>query len=303
MEATKSGGREGDERFAALLNNTSAIRAVCSAVEGTLGPKGLDTMLVGASGDVLITNDGVTILEKMDVSHPAARLLVQVARSQQAEIGDGTTTATVLAGAMVAEGSAQVLKGVPVAKVVAGIEAGAQLAAELIEANAVPIDGLDDPMLFRIAYIAGREHADLAGLVLEAARLVGRERLRDERFRLSAAVAPLPGGKSEVVPGLLLAKKPAGFFEQEEALGMGVLVLMDALEPAKPAEEALATEAGYREYAASRESFRAELERLAELGVGLIAADRGVSSDETHRRSALYAPVDSQTMCLSLIHI
>jgi len=279
MEATKAGGRDGDERHAALMNNASAIRAVCSAVEGTLGPKGLDTMLVGAGGDVLITNDGVTILEKMDVSHPAARLLVQVARSQQAEIGDGTTTATVLAGAMVAEGSAQVLKGVPVAKVVAGIEEGARLAAEFIAASAVSIESLDDPMLYRIAYIAGREHADLAGLVLEAAQRVGRERLCDERYRFASAVTPLAKGRSEVVPGLLLAKTPAGFYEREEAQGEGVLVLMDALEPAKPAEEALATEAGFREYAASRESFRAELVRLAELGVGLIALDRGVDAE------------------------
>ncbi|MEO3947873.1 TCP-1/cpn60 chaperonin family protein, partial [Gorillibacterium sp. CAU 1737] len=278
MDATKSGARDGDERFAALLNNASAIRAVCSAVEGTLGPKGLDTMLVGPDGDVLITNDGVTILERMDVTHPAARLLVQVARSQQNEIGDGTTTATVLAGAMVAEGAAQVVKGVPVAKVVAGIEEGAQLAAECIEASAVPVKGLDDPMLHRIAYIAGREQADLARLVLEAARLVGTERLMDDRFRLAAAVLPLVG-RSEVVPGLLLAKKPAGFYGRQEPAGEGVLILMDALEPEKSAEESLGTEAGYREYAESRERFRAELLRLAELGVGLIAADRGVDAE------------------------
>ena len=109
---------EGEERYSTLVNNAAAVRAICSAVEGTLGPKGLDTMLVGGQGDVIITNDGVTILEKMDVTHPAARLMIQVARSQQRQIGDGTTTATVLAGAMVQEGVAQVTRGVPVAKVV-----------------------------------------------------------------------------------------------------------------------------------------------------------------------------------------
>ncbi|MCL6458289.1 MAG: TCP-1/cpn60 chaperonin family protein [Gorillibacterium sp.] len=280
MDATTLGGHEGDDRHAALLNNAAAIRAVCSAVEGTLGPKGLDTMLVGGQGDVLITNDGVTILEKMDVSHPAARLLVQVARSQQSEVGDGTTTATVLAGAMVAEGAAMVIKGVPVAKVVAGIEEGTRIAAEYLTAIAHPIDGLDDPMLYQIAYIAGREHADLAQLVLQGARLIGWQRLADESFRFPDAVTALDKGQNEVYPGLFLARKPAaGFFDREEASGTGVLILMDALEPEKPADEALVTEAGFREYTASRERFRSELERLAELGIGLIAADRGVDAE------------------------
>ncbi|MEB9898019.1 TCP-1/cpn60 chaperonin family protein, partial [Bacillus cereus] len=116
--------QETDERYATLLNNANAVRALASAVEGTLGPKGLDVMLVGANGDVVITNDGVTILEKMDVSHPAARLLIQVARAQQSEVGDGTTTATVLAGALVQEGVAQVTRGVPAAKVVTGMLEG-----------------------------------------------------------------------------------------------------------------------------------------------------------------------------------
>ncbi|MBC8081266.1 MAG: chaperonin, partial [Gorillibacterium sp.] len=280
MDATNQGGHEGEDRHAALLNNAAAIRAVCSAVEGTLGPKGLDTMLVGGHGDVLITNDGVTILEKMDVSHPAARLLVQVARSQQSEIGDGTTTATVLAGAMVAEGTTQVIKGVPVAKVVAGIEEGMRIAAGYLTSIAYPIKGLDDPMLYQIAYIAGREHADLAELVLEGARLIGSDRLMDERFRFQDAVTALDKGDNEVYPGLFLTRKPAaGFFDREEASGTGVLILMDALEPEKPADEALATEAGFREYTASKERFRGELERLSELGIGLIAADRGVDAE------------------------
>ena len=87
---------DGDERYSTLLNNSNAVRAVTSAVEGTLGPKGLDVMLVGPCGEVVITNDGVTILDKMDVTHPA-RLLIQVARAQEEKIGDGTTTATVQA--------------------------------------------------------------------------------------------------------------------------------------------------------------------------------------------------------------
>src|SRR4029079_13641400 len=125
-----------------------------AAVEGTLGPKGLDTMLVGTRGEVLITNDGVTILERMDVTHPAARLMVQVARSQQSIVGDGTTTATVLAAALVSEGVAQVIKGVPGAKVVRGMEQGIQLAMESLQSRSRSIADFTDPILFQIAYTA-----------------------------------------------------------------------------------------------------------------------------------------------------
>lgn len=285
MNATNQGNLEGDERYATLLNNAGAIRAICSAVEGTLGPKGLDTMLVGGQGDILITNDGVTILEKMDVTHPAARLLVQVARSQQAEIGDGTTTATVLAGALVNEGVAQVVKGVPVAKVVAGLQEGVRLAEEALLARARPIRSLDDPALYRIAYIAGREQEDIARLILEAAKKVGAGQLRDDRFRLADSVVTMDKGRNEVWPGLILSptplhsRLPDGELVPAESESAGVLLLQDAFEPEKPDEEALATESGYRAAREMRDRFRGDLAKLVELGVGLVAADRGVDPE------------------------
>ena len=97
-------GSEVDESLAALMTNSNAIRAIASAVEGTLGPKGLDTMLVDKFGEVVITNDGVTILTMMEANHPAARMLINIAKAQQAEVGDGTTTATVMAGVLVSSG-------------------------------------------------------------------------------------------------------------------------------------------------------------------------------------------------------
>lgn len=109
---------EVDDKLAALITNTNAIRAVASAVEGTIGPKGLDIMLVDRFGEVTITNDGVTILKQMDVNHPAAKMLINIAKAQQEEIGDGTTTATIMAGSLVSEGANQVVRGVPVARII-----------------------------------------------------------------------------------------------------------------------------------------------------------------------------------------
>ncbi|WP_369397239.1 TCP-1/cpn60 chaperonin family protein [Syntrophomonas palmitatica] len=99
--------QEKDDRFQTLLNNAHAATVISQIVEGTIGPKGLDIMMVDPFADLVITNDGVTILKLMDVSHPAARMIINAARAQQDEVGDGTTTATIMAAALVAEGAAR----------------------------------------------------------------------------------------------------------------------------------------------------------------------------------------------------
>ncbi len=90
--ATRNRGQE------AQNNNFAAARAVAAAVRSTLGPKGMDKMLIDSMGDITITNDGVTILKEMDIEHPAAKMMVEIAKTQDAEVGDGTTTAVVIAG-------------------------------------------------------------------------------------------------------------------------------------------------------------------------------------------------------------
>src|SRR5207244_3589741 len=82
----------------AQFNNIAAAKAVADAVRSTLGPRGMDKMLVDSLGDVVITNDGVTILKEIDIEHPAAKMLVEVAKTKDEEAGDGTTTAVILAG-------------------------------------------------------------------------------------------------------------------------------------------------------------------------------------------------------------
>ncbi|MEF3304534.1 TCP-1/cpn60 chaperonin family protein [Paenibacillus sp. GYB003] len=271
---------EEGERHAALLNNAAAVRAICSAVEGTLGPKGLDTMLVGARGDVLVTNDGATILQKMDVSHPAARMLVQVARSQQEQIGDGTTTATVLAGALVSEGVAQVTKGVPVAKVVQGIMDGVGFASKRMQELSRGVSGPDDPILYRIAFVAGREHGDIAELVVDAAKRLGAARLAEDGFRFPELVVSHERQSSEVWPGLLLEQQPFQPHQYEAALdNPSVLVLYDALEPEKLGEEALVTEAGFQTYMRLKERFADHLRKLVRLNVRLVALDRSADPE------------------------
>ncbi|GAG93802.1 unnamed protein product, partial [marine sediment metagenome] len=93
--------REGTERTKgkdAQSNNIAAAITIAEAIRTSLGPKGMDKMLVDQFGDIVITNDGATILKEIDVQHPAAKMMVEVAKTQDSEVGDGTTTAVILAG-------------------------------------------------------------------------------------------------------------------------------------------------------------------------------------------------------------
>ncbi|PKM83055.1 MAG: chaperonin [Firmicutes bacterium HGW-Firmicutes-14] len=271
-------GSDVDEKMAALVTNSNAIRAIAAAVEGTLGPKGLDTMLVDKFGEVIITNDGVTILTTMEANHPAAKMLINIARAQQAEIGDGTTSATVMAGALVGEGVEQVAKGVPVTRVIEGIRAGVKKAIESIKEKAVPVKGLDDPALKQAALIAGREHEDIAELVVEAARLIGDEKLNSASFKLSDTIIAEEGAENEVFRGVIINKERLSKHMPREVFDASVLVIDDALEPEEIEDEALATEAGFARYQELREQFRVNLDKIVQTGIKVILVDRGVDS-------------------------
>ncbi len=270
---------ESDERHATLLNNAQAVRALCSAIEGTLGPKGLDVMLVGSNGDVIITNDGVTILESMDVTHPIAKLVIQVARAQQHEVGDGTTTATVLAGALVQAGVEQVVRGVPAAKVAAGVEHGVSIARQLLQERAIPVQGFDDPLLHQAVHIAGREHNDIVQLVLDAARAVGMERLNQTQYRFADSIVAHEKASNEWFEGLLLKQKPLQQEWHSKREHCRVIVMQDSLEPESMDEHLLTTEAGFEQYMKLKSSFMEQLLKLQSLGVGFIVLERGIAPE------------------------
>ncbi|MDQ0416236.1 chaperonin GroEL (HSP60 family) [Croceifilum oryzae] len=267
-----------NRQLQALQSNATAVKAVASAVESTIGPKGLDTMLVNEAGEVIITNDGVTILDRMEVSHPAAKMIVNVAKAQQAEVGDGTTTATLLATAIVDEGVKQVARGVPVVKVIAGIQRGVRYALHKMKEKARPIRELEDDWLQRIAFTASRENEDITVAVMEAVHLVGRDKLLENNFRLSQAVVAHPRATSAVFSGILLNKTRANLQMPRYLENAQVLVLADSLESEWVDDESLSTEAGFNKQEHLRKQFLAALESLMGLGVKLIVTSRGLDS-------------------------
>ncbi|HWP95538.1 MAG TPA: TCP-1/cpn60 chaperonin family protein [Syntrophomonadaceae bacterium] len=275
-EGSLSGKHNIDERFQALLNNSSAARAVSQLVEGTIGPKGLDTMLVDSFGDVAISNDGATILEMVEIRHPAARMIVNAARAQKDEVGDGTTTATILAGALVAEGVDQVLRGVPVTRIIEGIQTGIQAAQQLLVRAARPITSVYDQRLEDIARVAGRGHSDLAALVLEGARLVGEPLLLDRDYRFAEAVVAHEHADHRVFKGLVLNKEPVNREMPRWVENATILVVDDALEPEELAREAMKSEAGFTYYLQAREQYERNLQKICQLGVKVVVVDRAL---------------------------
>lgn len=272
-----AGGSASGEKTSALTANAAAVVAIASAVEGTLGPKGLNSMLVDRYGEVTITNDGATILERMEINHPAARLVIGTAQAQAEQVGDGTTTAALLAASLVSEGVRHARAGVPVIKLIEGMQAGVGWALDFLDTQAEPITDPTDPHLRQAALIAGRGVEELADLAVAAAAHLGFERLHEEDFRLADLVLAQEGAPTELVAGLVLDRTRLNRQMPRRLSPATVLLLDDALEPEEVEAGALGTEAGFQRYLRLQEEFLHGVAALLEAGVNCFFVRRGIS--------------------------
>ncbi len=143
--ASRSRGKE------AQHGNIMAARIVAEAVKSALGPKGMDKMLVDSFGDVTITSDGRTVLDEMDIQHPAAKMMVEVAKTQDDEVGDGTTTAVIVAGELLGKAEDLIEKNVHPTVIIDGYRKAADKALETIEKIAIPVDSNDKASIEKVA--------------------------------------------------------------------------------------------------------------------------------------------------------
>ncbi|MCS7125664.1 MAG: TCP-1/cpn60 chaperonin family protein [Aigarchaeota archaeon] len=163
MAAPSAGGvpvivlKEGTSRSRgrdAQLSNIMVAKVIAETMRSSLGPRGMDKMLVDSFGDVVITNDGATILKEMDVEHPVAKMLVEVAKAQDAEVGDGTTTSVVLAGELLSKAEDLIEKEVHPSLIIEGYKKAAVKALELYDNIAVPVSPTDREILKKVAKTA-----------------------------------------------------------------------------------------------------------------------------------------------------
>ena len=198
----------------AQRNNIMAAKLVAETVRTTLGPKGMDKMLVDSVGDITITNDGVTILEEMSIEHPAAKMIVEVAKTQEDEVGDGTTTAVVFAGELLKNAETLLEQNVHPTVIAKGYRLAADKAQEILEKIAVTVTAADQDVLKKIAMTAmtgkGAEASKelLASLIVEGITLVAdKESIDIENIKVEKKVG---GGvsNSELIKGIVLDKEP-----------------------------------------------------------------------------------------------
>ncbi len=235
--------REGSQRTKgreAQNNNIMAAKAVAAAVRTTLGPKGMDKMLVDSLGDIVITNDGATILKEMDIEHPAAKMIVEVAKTQDDEVGDGTTTAAVLAGEFLKNAEELLEAGVHPTIIASGYRLASIKAKEILQTLAMNVTVNEKDLLLKIAATAitgkGAEaHKDVfANLAVDAVLAV----VDKENGKYTADVEDVKVEKkvgssieaSELIEGMVIDKERVHTNMPKKIHDAKILLLNEALE-------------------------------------------------------------------------
>ena len=216
--------KEGSQRTRgrdAQSGNIAAAKAVANAVRTTLGPKGMDKMLVDTIGDVVITNDGVTILKEMDIEHPAAKMMVEIAKTQDDEVGDGTTTAVVIAGELLKRAEDLLEQDVHPTVIAQGYRQASENAREILNSIAIAIKGSDSAMLRKIAETA------MTGKGAES----NKEKMCELVVRAVTMVADEDGTVDK--DNIKVEKKVGGSIDDSEIVE-GVLIDKERLHPAMP---------------------------------------------------------------------
>ncbi|UCE45223.1 MAG: TCP-1/cpn60 chaperonin family protein [Methanobacteriota archaeon] len=209
----------------AQFNNITAARAIADSVRSTLGPRGMDKMLVDSMGDVVITNDGVTILKEIDVEHPAAKMLVEVAKTQDDECGDGTTTAVILAGELLKKAEALIEQNVHPTVISGGFRMAAQRARDLLEKLAIPVTPDKKDVLKDIARTA----------MISKSVSASRNLLADVAVSAVSAVAEKKDGGAWTVDddNIQIVKKQGGSMDDTQMIA-GIIVDKEAVHAGMP---------------------------------------------------------------------
>ncbi|XP_072375455.1 T-complex protein 1 subunit epsilon [Diabrotica undecimpunctata] len=228
----------------ALKSHILAARQIAQTISTSLGPKGLDKMMVSPDGEVTVTNDGATILKMMDVEHEVAKLLVQLSQSQDDEIGDGTTGVVVLAGALLEQAGSLIDKGIHPIRIADGFELACQTAVAHLEkiAELFPVSAENTEPLIKVAMttlgskIINKCHKQMAEIAVNAVLAVADLEQKDVNFELIKVEGKV-GGKLEdttLVKGVVIDKTMSHPQMPKELKDVKLAILTCPFEPPKP---------------------------------------------------------------------
>jgi T-complex protein 1 subunit epsilon len=280
----------------ALKSNIHAARAVADTLRTSLGPKGMDKIIVGPDGDVTVTNDGATILDKMQVEHQTAKLLVELSRSQDDEIGDGTTGIVIMAGSLLEQAHRLLEKGLHPLRIADGFERAAEIAVNEVTriSREIDIHADNHAALVKAAMTAlgskvvSSRQRELAQIAVDAVLAVADLERRDVNFDLIKVEGKV-GGKLEdscLIQGIVIDKDFSHPQMPKEVNDAKIAILTCPFEPPKPKTKhklEIKTADEYRElHAAEQKYFTDMVDKLKSVGCNLAICQWGFDDEANH---------------------
>jgi len=280
----------------AIKSHIIAAKAVTGILKTSLGPKGLDKLMVSPDGDITITNDGATILKQMDVDHQVAKLMVQLSQSQDDEIGDGTTGVVVLCGALMEQAEHLIDKGIHPIRIADGFELAAQCAIKNLEkiADTYTIDPKNTDNLVKTAMttlgskIINKCHEQMAKIAVDAVMAVADLDKSDVNFELIKVEAKV-GGQMEdsmLVKGVIVDKDFSHPQMPKELKDVKIAILTCPFEPPKPKTKHKLDVASVEDYKKLRdyekECFETMVKQVKDAGATLAICQWGFDDEANH---------------------
>ena len=275
----------------AQRSNIMAAKAIAGAVRTTLGPRGMDKMLVGSTGDIVITNDGATILEEISVQHPGAKMVIEVAKTQDDEVGDGTTTAVVIAGSLMEQAEHLLEQGIHPTVIAQGYRLGMEKALDITKSLSFKVDPKDRKTLMKIAdtAITGKSiesvKGKLDGIIVDAvmaiAEKVDGKYLADEDDVMIKKQKGRSMDDAELVRGIVLDKKRLSEGMPKKVTNAKVALIATPMEITKTQVKAKIKITTADQIAAFSEQERATLKKLADAitnaGANVVFCQKGIA--------------------------
>jgi len=280
----------------AIKSHIIAARSVANTLKTSLGPKGLDKLMVSADGDITITNDGATILKMMDVDHQIAKLMVQLSQSQDDEIGDGTTGVVVLCGALLEQAEHLIDKGIHAIRIADGFEMAAKCAIDNLEkiADTYTIDPNNTENLIKTAKttlgskIINKCHDQMAKIAVDAIMAVADFESKDVNFELIKVEAKV-GGKMEdsmLVKGVVVDKDFSHPQMPKQLKDVKIAILTCPFEPPKPKTKHKLDVTNVEDYKKLREyekeKFDEMVKQVKDAGATLAICQWGFDDEANH---------------------
>ena len=291
--------KEGAQRTTgadARRSNIMAAKVIAEILSTSLGPRGMDKMLIDAFGDVTITGDGATILKEMEVQHPAAKLLIEVAKAQDAEVGDGTTTAVVLAGRLLELAEELIDEGIHPTIIIDGYKKAMDYAIQVANEIAQPINVEDKNQLATVAMnalsskIVAEAREYLAKIAVEAASIAVEK--VDGRYNLDLDWIKLEKKKgqslaeTQLIQGIVLDKEVVHPGMPKRVVNAKIAVLDAPLEIEKPEWTTKISVSSPNQIKAFLEEeaniLKSYVDKLAEVGANVVITQKGIDEVAQH---------------------